>query len=561
MLHPRQAFHAQHALDLAEAAVAPGTSLEAARPPAGWRVSQALSLLTDPGRNVLVVVLSPGEARDLWDLALATGLALKGDRDLRLVVPDETWTLRSLGEVPAWRRLLWRLPWLRASVRLFTYAATADEGPVLTERLPPARCDVEAALVRDEALRLEPHDLREGAAHVAELVAWADGHPELVPILRESYRSWHVLGRCVLKLSRGAQGTVDLVAGVDFDEPEAWAPAAELRRVDAPLEAEELLRLRALVEVFIAARLDGRDAAGGEHILQARLATPEGRAALGVAGPLLREVPASRPCQRRAYIDLLGTCPRGTILLVETKLGRDHGVVMQALDYWIWASARMADLRAHLLAEGAPPRCRSDRAMELVIVVDPQGKRHVLESILAQARWLAGDVYLRLHEVLAGDGPPRLRRVLPHVVRRGGDGHLLACWELDLEQGRRARVPRGGMRHGPFLRDPALALPEAALPELARLRAAGLDHPMLAHLRSSQAFALALFAGCSGEALLPLARGVLPELTHLEDPVFEWMDAQDRLGEGAAGGRHRTQVDVALLARTRRGRASGCWWR
>lgn len=557
MTHPRTHFHADLAPSLARSAVPPGLLLERAPSPPGWRVSQALSLLTDPGRSVLVVVLSPGEARSTWDLALATGLALKGDRDLRLVVPDETWTLRSLGEVPAWRRLLWRLPWLRSSVRLFTYGLTADEGAVLTERLPPARCDVEAALVREEALRLEPHDLGEGAGYVAGLVAWADAHPHLVPIVRESYRSWHVLGRCVLKLQRGASGTVDMVAGVPFEVRPGWAQAADERRLDGPVEGVALTRLQALVEAFVSARLDGRDAAGAEHILQARLATPEGRAALGVVGPLLREVPASRPCQRRAYIDLLGVGPDGRLLIVETKLGRDHGVVLQALDYWIWASARLRELRAHLEAAGAPRGRRGSMAKELVLVVDPQGKRHVHESILAQARWLAGDVRLRLVEVGEVEGALRLRRVHPFQLRGGRDGETLACWELDLEEGRRARLPRGGMSRGPFLRDPGLALPDAAVAELTRLREAGLDHPMQAHLRSSQAFALALFAGLGGEALLPVARRLLPGLVDLDAPCFEWIDALDRVGEGAAGGRHRTQVDVALFGRDAAGSRLG----
>lgn len=60
--------------------------------------------------------------------------------------------------------------------------------------------------------------------------------------------------------------------------------------------------------------------------------------------PLVRELPAWRPSGGgrklgRGFIDLIGLDANGDITIVETKLGRDDMLVLQGLDYWIWATA------------------------------------------------------------------------------------------------------------------------------------------------------------------------------------------------------------------------------
>jgi hypothetical protein len=94
--------------------------------------------------------------------------------------------------------------------------------------------------------------------------------------------------------------------------------------------------------------------------------------------------------------------------------------------------------------------------------------------------------------------------------------------------------------------DAESALLPAARPVLLDLAARGLAHRRVLHVRSSQAFALNLFA--------PLDEGgrrkVLGYLGHqvlrADPPEFEYSDASDRLAESSQRSRHQTQVDVVL---------------
>jgi hypothetical protein len=81
--------------------------------------------------------------------------------------------------------------------------------------------------------------------------------------------------------------------------------------------------------------------------LQARLAAhPD---VLGLdPDRLWRELPCVRPRGQRAFIDLAGVDAAGRIHLVETKIGDDPMLVLQGLDYWIWADAHRAELAEHL---------------------------------------------------------------------------------------------------------------------------------------------------------------------------------------------------------------------
>ena len=100
------------------------------------------------------------------------------------------------------------------------------------------------------------------------------------------------------------------------------------------------------------------------------------------------------------------------------------------------------------------------------------------------------------------------------------------------------------------------ALTPAARPILTDLRARNLDHRWVLAWRSSQAFALNLFAGLSDGAL----RSVIGTCTGLDPSEladfgieFEWTDTVDRLAESSSARPHRTQVDVRLDATTHTG--------
>lgn len=105
----------------------------------------------------------------------------------------------------------------------------------------------------------------------------------------------------------------------------------------------------------------------------------------------------------------------------------------------------------------------------------------------------------------------------------------------------------------PIYLDAESALLPAALPIYRDLAARGLDHRWVLHVRSSQAFALNLFAPLDNSGI----RGVLTHLDHevqqVEPPEFEYSDPSDRLGEMSPRSRHQTQVDVTLRGTTAAG--------
>ncbi len=530
----RARFHQEDAPALARAAAGAAGPLVPLEVPEGWRASKAMTLLRDPDDSVLVVVVSPDEQRATLDLALAHGLSFQGDRDLRLVLPDEG--------AERWRPTLWRMAWLRPSVRLLLY--TPGEAD-LAEQIVPPRWQVLAAMRTDDRLRIDDHDLGAGRVFVDGLVARLDADPRLQAAHRESYRAWHVLGRQVLRLQRGPRGLVRMTAGVPFKERPDWAPPAVDRELTEALTASEIAALMELVGTFADARIDGRDSGSAEHELQARLATPEGLAAMRLEGTLLRELPASRPGQRRAYIDLVGVDPWGRIHLVETKVGRDLGVVFQALDYRIWAEAWQGELRQALVDRGHVYLSRRPRITVDVLVATDRGEA-MLANLAPQLEAIDGSVKLRVGIASSwrADEPLKIRWYSGRSVVNAGPHPRFAA-RMEVARGALARA-RGLLTRTPFLKGPEVALPDAALPELQRLCAAGLDHPQLAHLRSSQGFALALFGGLTRVETLELGRLLLPGLVEVEEPVLELFDADDGLQERTARSPHQTQVDVGI---------------
>jgi hypothetical protein len=64
-----------------------------------------------------------------------------------------------------------------------------------------------------------------------------------------------------------------------------------------------------------------------------------------------REFPVRRPGGGRGFIDLLRLDPAGVLHIIETKIGHDEMLVLQGLDYWIWAEANREALVAEM---GAP---------------------------------------------------------------------------------------------------------------------------------------------------------------------------------------------------------------
>lgn len=107
------------------------------------------------------------------------------------------------------------------------------------------------------------------------------------------------------------------------------------------------------------------------------------------------------------------------------------------------------------------------------------------------------------------------------------------------------------MTRRPILsRDDAGAVLPAALPVLADLRDRGLAHRWVRHVRSSQAFALSLFAPLPNHGAVRVLNHLGLQVTDAEPVIFEFEDLADRLGEASSRSPHRTQVDVVLTGTT-----------
>jgi hypothetical protein len=110
----------------------------------------------------------------------------------------------------------------------------------------------------------------------------------------------------------------------------------------------------------------------------------------------------------------------------------------------------------------------------------------------------------------------------------------------------------------PLYRTDAEAVSPCALPYLEDLRRRGLIHRWVRAWRSSQAFALNLFAGLPDAAATAIVASAFEipagQIARVATPQFEWSDPTDRLAESSAPRPHRTQVDVRLDAYTTTGK-------
>ena len=109
-------------------------------------------------------------------------------------------------------------------------------------------------------------------------------------------------------------------------------------------------------------------------------------------------------------------------------------------------------------------------------------------------------------------------------------------------------------RRGLFYVDDASTVLPSALPALTEVRQRGQAHRYVRHVRSSQAFALSLFAPLDDDGVRRVFANLGHAVENVEPPFFEYEDEQDRLQEASARSPHRTQVDVLLRGMTAEGR-------
>jgi len=487
---------------------------------APWSASVPLSTqfgwFADEDR--LIVVGCPGESQRDLDLGLAYGLAHAGDRELVLILPR--------GSEAATQR---RIPWLDTHVTLHVH----DQGAV--HRVPPlARHEVLTGY--DDPIAAAAHQLGERGGWVDRVTAWADTCPELVPAHRKSYLAWHCRGRMLLKIRR-SRGAVTITAGVHHSA-EDLAPVPIV--LTGELSAADYHRVLAAVSAGIADRLDGIDDAKAEHLLQERLAGARSKLRLTVT---IREFPAVRPGGGRAFIDLLGIGTDGTIHVVETKIGPDTMLALQGLDYLIWVRAHLPQLVQHLMDAGVtvPPAPN----VVLDFVVAAKDGVYLSPYTAAQLEALDGSIPWQVHHLDRWDSDdPRVtshgRRRVPPCTRVSAP-----VYRLRLEE-RLVSVAGAKLHRGVFYASPGGGIVPEGADELTLLRGKGLAHGFVDHVRSSQAFALNLFAGLGSEAQQALWTMLTEEPVTPSGLEFEFADPQDALAEAQPNRPHRTQVDVLL---------------
>ena len=87
---------------------------------------------------------------------------------------------------------------------------------------------------------------------------------------------------------------------------------------------------------------------------------------------LAREYPGYRGPGRPGFIDFLVCDDVGNLHLIETKVGHDPKVVLQALDYGIWVRANEASVRAHHPGWPPPKAPQSEIYLDFVLAAGDQ---------------------------------------------------------------------------------------------------------------------------------------------------------------------------------------------
>jgi hypothetical protein len=333
------------------------------------------------------IVVAGSQEDEATELALVYGLALRQDQELVLVLPRSRAVQTAI-----------RAAWLEVPIRIFVHDGPSD---IVT---------VEALHIGDRGAILESfgpssyvdrvHHLGDRASWVESLTAWAGANEYLAAAHRPDNRSWHCKGLRVLRVTRTPAG-VQVRAGIDYSEGSGKSAAAITLELAGPLDETQLDRCQEIIDAAIDERYfdEGSMYKPDEHWLQAVLR--EEPSLVGIEPPALREVPALRctettssgePRWSRGFIDLLGADPQGSLRLIETKLGSYDLLVLQGLDYYIWAERHRNELMAKLSLP-------SDAPLEIHFVVGGKGggTPQLSSHIAPQIEALADDIPWRLH--------------------------------------------------------------------------------------------------------------------------------------------------------------------
>ena len=174
-------------------------------------------------------------------------------------------------------------------------------------------------------------------------------YPYLVSADRKNFRVRHCLGRQLIKVQKvKASGSLLLTAGVDYSKPTPEHPTELQLTLNGPLNGENFEEVKKNVYRGMIDRYEGHDK--DKHIEHRLQSAMKGRPDCFIPTPrsrVEREFPALRPTGRLAFLDFLYVGSDNRLHIVETKIGDDPMLVVQGLDYWLWANANLDQLRRH----------------------------------------------------------------------------------------------------------------------------------------------------------------------------------------------------------------------
>jgi len=369
----------------------------------GQSLPSRASWFTDETNERLVVVADPDAPQAAVDKAFAYALAWQHDRDLILILTPEQ-------APPA----LHRLPWIGTPVQVWTVTDGSEPRPVVV----PTRDEVLAYTAQWPVYGGAGHDLGDGAAWVAALTEAADAHWALARHDRASYLAWHCAGHRVLQMRKTAK-VVLITAGVQYRHPKEGQEPPQIERVTAALSPGERARIEAVIAKAVSNRLNHIDNSDVESRMQAVLAAAD-MPGLDLVLEHAREYPAWRPIGRRGFLDFLGIDAHNRLHVVETKVGGDGMLVIQALDYLIWVTAQAGRIRA----DRGWPAPEIEGRVHLDLVLAPKHGAPALGPYTAgQLEALAGDVPWRVFLVADPHAPtPKVEELPRQAIHDPQDG-------------------------------------------------------------------------------------------------------------------------------------------
>jgi hypothetical protein len=345
----------------------------------------------------LLGVSRHGSGDQALDL-LAFGLQDLGGRTLQLVIPKA-----------AARATRARAAWLTATVHVHQFHNRTVGAETVSVAQPASSPDESTRFFRLLGRPTPPPDPFDPAGSpdwLVELIDWIESR-RVQRVRNSVLHAWHYRGRQVLSVRPFLDG-YKLVAGANYQKPTGRQPTPVTLHISAtePLTLAQTRKITEAVDEAIDRRRTGEDHGHGEHLLQAAIGTDP--VLIGMT-QLRRELyarrPRYKPNQGPAFIDFLGRDVDRVGHVIETKIGPDAQLGIQALDYWAWANAHRTVLAELIDAE---PDCPF--RLDLVLGRSPKTLLHLAAAATLDA--LHPEIDWRCHLVTDWDTLSQPKRLL-----------------------------------------------------------------------------------------------------------------------------------------------------